>query len=515
MANLLEKGLALFGFELSGSKQEREKKEKSASIVPPLDEDGSGYATAPSGYFGQTISFDVNESKDNAQLIYQYRAASMHPEVDEAIENIITEAVTASENESSVKLILDNVEVSEPIKKKINEEFDEIVRMLKFNEYGYDIFKRWYVDGRIYYHLVVEKGKESNGIIDIRPIDATKIRKVREVKTKTDPATGIKTVESVNEYFLYQENPGKQTAGVKLTKDSVAYVTSGVLDAKKKKVVSHLHKALKPVNQLRMMEHSLVIYRMARAPERRIFYIDVGNLPRGKAEQYMKDHMAKYRNKIVYDTNTGTIKDNRDHMAMLEDFWLPRREGGRGTEITTLPGGENLGQIEDVIYFQRGLYKSLNVPIGRLDTEQAGPFGLGRPSEISREELKFQKFIDRLRMRFSKLFLDTLKTNLILKGVIVEDDWEDIENDIVVDYIRDNFFTELKNMEIWREKVQTLEQLDPFVGRYFSKEWIQKKILNFNDEEIEEIDKAITGEEKSDPDDVPISRLPPPVPEEE
>jgi len=497
------RGIKLFGFEIRRAKADKEAKEKLPSVVPPVDEDGAGYVTAAGAHFGSYVNIgDGNESKDNFALVRQYRSVAMHPEVDEAIENVVNEAVTASEEESSVNLVMDEVKMGEPVKKKIQAEFDDIVRMLKFNELGHDIFRRWYVDGRMYHHLVLEKGKESQGIVDIRPVDAAKIRKVKELKTKKDPETGAKIIESVNEYFIYQEKPGMNNTGIKLTQDSVSYVTSGLLDADRKKVVSYLHKGLKAINQLRMMEDSLVIYRLARAPERRIFYIDVGSLPRGKAEQYMKDIMSRYRNKIVYDADTGNLKDDRKHMSMLEDFWLPRREGGRGTEISTLPGGDNLGQIDDIVYFQKKLYKSLNVPISRLDAE-ANPFSMGRSNEISRDELKFQKFIDRLRMRFSSLFLGILKRQLLLKNIITEEDWEDLENNIVVNYIRDNHFTELKDSELLRERLQSLEAVQDYVGVYYSKEWIKRNILRQKEDEIVEMQKQMDKESMEAPEDTP------------
>ena len=388
-----EKGFRLFGFEIKRS--EKEDPKKLPSIVPPRDDDGAGYATASGSHFGQYINLD-DDSKDNNQLILKYRGVAMHPEVDAAIEDIVNESIVASENKQSVDINMDNLEVSDKIKKTIKEEFDIIIGMLDFNELGHDVFRRFYVDGRLYHHLVVNESNLKAGIQEIRPIDASKIRKIKQVKKKKDPQTGASLIEKVDEYYIFQDNPGQRNAnsGVKLSLDSVNYITSGLLDEKRKKVLSYLHKALKPINQLRMMEDALVIYRLARAPERRMFYIDVGNLPRGKAEQYMKDIMARYRNKLVYDAKTGEIKDDRKHMSMLEDFWLPRREGGRGTEITNLPGGQNLGEIEDILYFQKKLYRSLNVPINRL--EQEAQFSLGRSTEISRDELKFQKFIDRL-----------------------------------------------------------------------------------------------------------------------
>jgi len=505
-------GITIWGWEIRRAKKDKAQ-EKRPSIVPPIDEDGSGYATTASGsHFSQYLNIDGKEAKDNIQLIRQYRGVSMHPEVDDAIENISNEAISSNNEKCAVEINLDETDQSENIKNKITEEFDNIVHMMRFGDNGHDIFRRWYIDGRIYHHLVIEKGKEKNGIVEIRPIDSTKIRKMKEIKYKKDKDTQVKIVDKVIEYFIYQEKPGVANSGTRMTQDSISYVTSGLLDAHRKKIVSHLHKALKAINQLRMMEDSLVIYRLARAPERRIFYIDVGSLPRGKAEQYLKDMMSRYRNKIVYDAETGSIKDDRKHMSMLEDFWLPRREGGRGTEISTLPGGENLGQIDDIVYFQRRLYRSLNVPIGRLDDENSSPFGIGRPSEITRDELKFQKFIDRLRNRFSKLFLDILKKQLVLKQVIQEEEWDDFADKININFIRDTYFSELKESEILRERVQTLNLIDDYVGRYFSKDWVLKNVLRFNDEEIKNLQKEKDKEKSEDPEDVPISRLPPPVP---
>ena len=498
-------GLKLFGFEIRRAGQKVQGK-KLDSIVPPTDDDGAGYVTASGSHFGQYINLDGDESKDNAEMIKQYRGVAMHPEVDMAIEDIVNEAITIEDDGAPVELVLDNVETSDKIKKEIKEEFTNILNMLKFNDLGHDIFRRYYVDGRIYHHLVVNESNTKAGIQEIRPIDATKIRKVKEVKTKKDAVTGAKIIEKVDEHFIYQEKPGQQTSGVKLTTDSVSYVTSGLLDETRKKVVSYLHKALKPINQLRMMEDSLVIYRLSRAPERRIFYIDVGNLPRGKAEEYMKNIMTKYRNKLVYDASTGKLKDDRKHMSMLEDFWLPRREGGRGTEISTLPGGENLGQIDDIIYFQKRLYKSLNVPISRLEQEQSAGL-LGRSTEINRDELKFQKFIDRLRRKFSTLFLEILKKQLMLKGIITSEDWEAWRNDIVVDFVSDNHFAELRNAELVRERLQTLDMTQQYVGEFYSKQWVMKNILNLNEEEIEQMKKEMdeeraNGEVESDDDHI-------------
>lgn len=488
-------GIRLFGFEIKRAKDRNA--EKMQSIVPPVDQDGAGYVTAAGAHYGTYVNLgEGDHAKDNLQNIRQYRAVVTHPEVDAAVEDIVNESITASENESPVSLILDHVDgLSDQLKKVMTEEFDNICSMLKFTDLGHDIFRRWYVDGRIYHHLVVDEKNIKAGIQEIRPVDATKIRKVKEVKKKKDPATGASLVENINEFYIYQEKPGGMNQGIKLSNDSVSYVTSGLLDIDRKRVVSYLHKALKPINQLRMMEDSLVIYRLARAPERRIFYIDVGNLPRGKAETYMKDIMARYRNKLVYDADTGKIRDDRKHMSMLEDFWLPRREGGRGTEISTLPGGENLGQIDDIIYFQKRLYRSLNVPINRL--EQEAQFSLGRSTEINRDEVKFQKFIDRLRKRFSTLFTEILKKQLIMKQVITEEDWNSWQQDIVIDYVRDNHFTELKDAELIQNRLQTLDNMQQYVGEFFSKEYVMKKVLHLDDDAIKEMKKQIESEQSS------------------
>jgi hypothetical protein len=488
-------GLRLFGFEIKRASAEDPK--KAPSIVPARDEDGAGYITASGSHYGQYINLDGTDAKDNHQLIMKYRGVAMHPEVDAAIEDIVNEAIVGGEDPISIDM--DNLNVSDGIKKQIKDEFDNVCSMMNFNELGHDIFRRWYVDGRIYHHLVVDESNLKKGIIDIRPIDSARIRKVKQVKKKKDPTTGADLIEKVDEYFIYQEKPGAQTSGVKLSLDSVSYITSGLLDETRRKVLSYLHKALKPINQLRMMEDSLVIYRLARAPERRIFYIDVGNLPRGKAEQYMKDIMTRYRNKLVYDAATGEIKDDRKHQSLLEDFWLPRREGGKGTEISTLPGGDNLGQIDDIVYFQKKLYRALNVPINRL--EQEAQFSLGRSSEISRDELKFQKFIDRLRARFSHLFMGILKTQLVLKGIATEEDWRDMKEDILIDFMRDNHFTELKETEILRERIQTLDQMSNYIGEYFTKEWVMKNVLMFSDDDIEQLAKQAGEEEQPETGD--------------
>ena len=494
------RGFRVFGFEIRRQDTSVEDAQKKPSVVPPNDEDGAGYVTAAGTHYGQYINIDGDDAKDNYQLVMKYRGLAMHPEVDAAVEDIVNEAIAGDTQKQNVDITMDNLRVQDKLKDIIKEEFDNIVAMLNFNENGHDIFRRWYVDGRLYHHLVIDETNVQQGIQEIRHIDAAKMRKVKQVKKKKDPASGADLIEKVDEYYIFQDKAGGQNtgivggygSGVRMSLDSVSYVTSGLLDEGRKKVISYMHKAIKPLNQLRMMEDSLVIYRLARAPERRIFYIDVGNLPRGKAEQYMKDIMTRYRNKLVYDSKTGEIKDDRKHQSLLEDFWLPRREGGKGTEIGTLPGGDNLGQIDDIIYFQKRLYKALNVPLNRLAEEQ--PFTLGRTTEVSRDELKFQKFIDRLRSRFATLFKNILKTQLILKGIILEEDWHWMKNDINVDYVRDNHFSELKDMEIMRERIDTLNAVSSYAGVFFSKNWIMKNILQLNDEDIQNMAAELQAE---------------------
>jgi hypothetical protein len=486
-----------FGFEIKKKDQEKDDRTR-ASFVAPMDEDeGIGNVINAGGHFGQYVDINGDQTKSEKELILKYRDISQHTECDAAVEDIVNEAIVSDDDSSPVSLIMNDLDQPDRIKKMINEEFEHVISMLNMNWYGHDIFRRWYVDGRLYYHKIIDEANPKNGLIELRSIDPTKIRKVRELKKEKDPKTGAEIIIGSTEYFIFQnESLGSKAQGLKIAKDAVTYVTSGLLDPSRKKILSHLHKALKPVNQLRMMEDSLVIYRLARAPERRIFYIDVGNLPKGKAEEYLRNIMAKYRNKMVYDAETGDMKDDKKHMSMLEDFWLPRREGGRGTEISTLPGGENLGQIDDIEYFRRKLYKSLNVPSGRLEQEQQ--FNLGRSTEISRDELKFQKFINRLRKKFSALFIDILKTQLILKGVVTNEEWEDIRSDISVDFLKDNHFSELKDAELLRERLGTLREIDEYAGRYYSVEWIRKNVLMQNDEDIEDIIKQIDAEGMND-----------------
>ena len=516
----MAEGVKLFGFEIKRSKKDKEESQPiaNASVVAPTDDDGAGYVTSPSYHFGSHIDiYSDLKIKDQSDLIRKYRTSSHHPEVDMAIEEIVNEAIVYPQtNEFQiVELNLDDVEVSDKIKDRTEEEFERILNMLSFNDRGHDIFRNWYVDGRIYHHLVVDKDNLKAGIKEIRYIDSLKIRKIRKEKKKEDPQTKVKLVVGVEEYYIFSESfPGDKAKSnysadvsgsvVKLSNDSVSYVTSGVLDENKKHIVSHLHKALRPITQLRMMEDSLIIYRLARAPERRIFYIDTGNLAKGKAEEYINSLMTRYRNKLTYDQTTGELRDSRKHMSMLDDFWLPRREGGRGTEVTTLPGGQNLGEIDDIKYFQRKVYQALNVPVSRLEQEQA--YSLGRATEINREEIKFQKFITRLRVRFSKLFTGILKQHLILKGIITEEDWfKFFHNNIRVDYYKDNHYTELKDAEVLRERLNLMDQAAQYVGEYLSKDWVMSTIFRFDEREqkemLDQIQKEIASGEISKEDE--------------
>ena len=481
----------LFGFKITRTKDEGE------SFTLPSSDDGT-IEVAGGGFYSQTLDVDGRDKTEN-DLIRRYRDIAIQPECDSAIEDIVSEGIASNEYDAPIAIRLDNLDYSEKVRKRIREEFDRVLQLLDFNVKGHDIFRRWYVDGRIYYHKVIDKKDPRKGIIELRYIDPRKIKKVREViKDRPDPVTGIDKQKQTLDYYLYNEkvvdNSATPQSALKITKDSITYCPSGLVDQTKGSVLSYLHKAIKPVNQLRMIEDALVIYRISRAPERRIFYIDVGNLPKIKAEQYLKDVMSRYRNKLVYDASTGEIRDDRNHMSMLEDFWLPRREGGRGTEITTLPGGANLGEIDDIVYFQRKLYRSLNVPISRMEAEQN--FSIGRSTEITRDELKFSKFVQRLRKKFSALFQDILRTQLILRGVIAEEEWDKIKEHIQYDFLQDGHFAELRDAEILRERIDMLGQVEPYVGNFFSKTWVQKNILRQTDEEIEEIVQEIELEKE-------------------
>ena len=488
-----------FGFEIN---RKSTKGKDLPSFVPKTDSDDGAGVIQAGGHFGAYIDMDGDKAKNDNDLIMKYRDIASQPECDAAVEDIINESIVGDNEDSPVDIVLDDLEVSDKIKESIKHEFEAILSLLGFKSYAHEIFRKWYVDGRLPYHIIINNENPKKGIQELRYIDPTKLRKVKEVEEITDPKTGAKLIKKIDEFFLFQnKSMSGVDEGLKIYPDAIAYCTSGMMDPSRKRILSYLHKALKPVNQLRMLEDSVVIYRISRAPERRIFYIDVGNLPKGKAEEYLRGIMNQYRNKLVYDANTGDIKDDKKHMSMLEDFFLPRREGGRGTEITTLPGGENLGQIDDIIYFQKKLYKSLNVPVNRL--EQEAQFSLGRSSEITRDEVKFKKFIDRLRNRFSDLFMQLLKTQLLLKGIITREDWKVWKEKIAFDYIEDNYFAELKESEMLRERFDMLSSLDEYVGKYISNEWIRKNVLRQTEDEIEEIQKQIDQENKDGENDVP------------
>ena len=489
----------LFGYEIKRKKET----DKAKSFVAPSDEEGTLDIAGGAGFFGQYLSYD-KAARNEYDLIRKYRTTAENPECDQAIEDIINEAIIADELDLSVKLNLDWVPLSMGIKKKMVEEFNDVLTLLQWKKKAHDIFRRWYVDGRIFYHKLIDESSPRKGITEIRYIDPKFIKKVREVnkiKTPNQPAL----VKQIKEWYLYNEagvypvmgtsTSGQGGEGIKISPDAIVYVTSGIYNPTTNQVYGHLQKAIKPTNQLRMIEDSVVIYRIARAPERRIFYIDVGNLPKPKAEAYLKDVMTRYRNKLVYDATTGEVKDDRNQMSMLEDFWLPRREGGRGTEITTLGGGQNLGELEDIKYFQKKLYHSLNIPISRLE-DAGGGFNLGRSTEITRDEIKFSKFIGRLRKKFSELFQDLLKTQLILKGIITDEDWKSIREFIVYDFQDDNHFQELKDMEILKERIEALNNVNEFVGTYYSVEYVRRYILRQSDTEIDAIDKQIEAEKK-------------------
>jgi len=493
----------LFGYEIKRKKEAA----KAQSFVAPSDEEGTLDIAGGAGFFSQYVNLD-KAAKNDWDLIRKYRTTAESPECDQAIEDIVNEAVTADETDCSVKLDLDMVNLSSPIKKKILSEFDEVLRLLEWKHRGHDIFRRWYIDGRLFYHKMIDERQSRKGITELRYIDPKFIKKVRLVeKDRGEKADGVSLVKQVQEFFIYNEagvypgvtsigNSGqKSSQGLKVSPDSISYATSGIFNPTTKQVYGYLHKAIKPVNQLRMMEDATVIYRISRAPERRIFYIDVGNLPKPKAEAYLKDVMSRYRNKVVYDGSTGEVKDDRNQMSMLEDFWLPRREGGRGTEITTLPGGQNLGEMEDVKYFQEKLYRSLNIPISRLMSDSG--FNMGRSAEITRDEIKFTKFIQRLRKRFSILFQDILKTQCVLKGIITPEDWDEIKENIIYDFNDDNHFFELKDAELLESRINQLNTVTEYVGTYFSVEWVRKNILKQTQDEIDTIDSQIEKEKAS------------------
>ena len=487
----------LFGFKFGKSKRPEEPT-KLKSFVSPDYDDGATVVTA-GGFYGSYLDLE-GDIKSEVGFINHYRTMVLQPEVEQAVEDICNDAIVFDEYRIPVKLVMDHYKQSDSVKNKIYEEFDNILSLLNFNNKAYDIFKKWFIDGRLYFHIITDLENGGKGIKELRPIDPTKIRKVREV-IKERNKDGIEVIKEVKEFYMYDQTPITGTGysygsfdqkGIRVSPDAICYVNSGLMDGGKKRVIGHLHKAIKPLNQLRMIEDAVVIYRISRAPERRIFYIDVGNLPKNKAEQYLKDIMNRYRNKLVYDASTGEIKDDKRHMSMLEDYWLPRREGGRGTEITTLDGGQNLGEMEDVEYFQKKLYRALHVPTSRLDAENG--FNMGRSAEITRDELKFFKFVERLRKKFSDMFMELLKTQLLMKNIITPDDWKEISQNIYCEYAKDSYFTELKDSEILKERMEVLREVNEYIGRYYSIEWVRKNILKQTEDEISDMDKEMDDE---------------------
>ena len=491
--------ITLFGYTI-GKKNQSDPSDSIPAIIPPPADDGE-YVVAAGGNVGTAVNLEA-DLKSEEQLITKYREIAAHPECDFAIDEVVNEAITLDKVKPTCVINLDGAEsLSKSLKKRITEEFEEVLDLIDFNRRGYEVFRQWYVDGRMCYHMMIDYDNPNLGIQEIRNIDPRKIKKVSESKTDKDQRTGVTLYKDTVDYYVYSPAGFANTtqAGVKIASDAIAYVTSGVLDPYNKMILSHLHKAMKPFNQLRTLEDATVIYRLARAPERRIFYIDVGNLPKVKAEQYLRDMMVKHKNKLVYDGATGEIKDDRKYMTMLEDYWLPRREGSRGTEITTLQGGQNLGEMTDVEYFRKKMYSSLNIPLSRIEA-QASAFNIGRSTEISRDEIKFAKFVARLRNRFTLLFDKMLYTQLVLKKVIAKEEWVDLHKQIRYDFIRDNFFDELRNTEIITGRLNTLQLIDPFVGKYFSQDWVKKNILYQTQEEIDEIAKQMEAEMPVEPE---------------
>ena len=489
----------LFGFSIGKKSREEEIETslKQEAFVSPDEYDGAQTLNS-GGFMGTYVDFSGGIQNEN-QFIHTYRNISLYPEVDMAIEDIVNDSIIMGTDRRPIKLNLSHTGFSDNIKTKIQKEFDNVMKMFDFSNKAYEIFRRWYIDGRCYFQIIIDTENPRAGIKELRPIDPVKIKKVRKINKKpyAKGPTAVPIITNVEEFFLYTDNDKQSgtytgSGGLKILPDSIAYAHSGIVDYTTKQVVGYLQKAIRPVNMLRQIEDAVVIYRISRAPERRIFYIDVGNLPKQKAEQYLKELMNRYRNKLVYNQSTGEVRDDRNHLHMLEDYWLPRREGGRGTEISTLSGGQNLGQMDDVEYLQRKLYRALNVPMSRLETQNG--FNMGRSAEITRDEVKFYKFIQRLRNKFCTLFNDVLRKQLLLKGVISETDWEDLNQNISYDFNEDSYFNELRETEILKERLQMLGQIDPLVGKYYSTEYVRKHILQQSDEEITLIDSQNTAE---------------------
>ncbi|MAH43714.1 portal protein [archaeon] len=491
--------LDLFGFRIEKKPDEMTDKKSVKSFVAPDNYDGA-FTVEAGGILGTHIDF-AGSMRDENTLINRYRSMAMYPEVDNAVEDIVNDSIILGTDKKPVYIELENVELSENIKNKIELEYNNVIKLLNFKNKAYDIYRRWYIDSKLFYHIVIDNEKPHRGIQELRPIDPVKIKKIKKIEKGNERQGNaqIPVVKKVEEFYIYtniDKNSAYQTtsSGLKIQKDSILYTHSGVIDSATKRVVGYLQKAIRPINMLRQIEDAVVIYRISRAPERRLFYIDVGNLPKQKAEQYIKSLMNRYRNKMVYDANTGEMRDDRNHLHMLEDYWLPRREGGRGTEISTLDGGQNLGEMEDVEYLLKKVYRSLNVPVSRMEADNG--FNMGRSAEITRDEVKFYKFIERLRTRFSDLFLQLLKTQLFLKGIITEEDWKQVYQDISFKWHEDSYFSELKQTEIMKERLDLLSTVDEYIGRYYSTSWVRKNILNQTEEEIKMIDSQIS-EEKS------------------
>lgn len=496
--------IKIFGFSIGRDEVVKQQSPTQPTFTLPTEAlDDGAVNISSNAHYGTYVDLE-GSVRNELELITRYREMANHPELEMAIDEIVNEAITRDEFGKIVDINLDKLKQPDSIKKKITDEFETIQKMLNFKTLADDLFKRWYIDGRIFYHIVVDEKRPEEGIQELRYIDPRKIRKIREINKDKDVKTGAMIIKSIAEYYIYsdagtttQQYAASVNQGVRIATDAIVNVNSGLMDAKNTFVISYLHKAIKPLNQLRMVEDAVVIYRLSRAPERRIFYIDVGNLPKGKAEQYLRDVMIKYRNKMVYDASTGELRDDRKHMSMLEDFWLPRREGGKGTEITTLPGGQNLGEMEDVKYFRNKLLNALNVPISRLEPTEGGMIGIGRTTEVTRDEVKFSKFIQRLRIKFSKIFDEALGIQLALKKVCTKDEWEDFKEYIYYDYKKDNNFTELRDAELLRERLTSLGMIEPYIGKYYSLEWTKKYVLQQNEEEIAEIQKQIDYEKEN------------------
>ena len=499
---------SLFGFEFKKAVPD----EPLASFAPEQNDDGA-VVVAAGGAYGTYVDLE-GTARTEAELVTRYRDMAITADIDRAVEEIVNEAIIHEVDEKVVELHLEDLQYSDTVKQSIIAEFNNVKNLLDFENKAYDIFRRWYIDGRLYYHVIIDEKNPSMGIKELRQIDPRKIRKVRESKKKKHDKTSAVVTQTAKEYFIYNEkgynaqgigggSTSYSATGLKIAKDAIVHCTSGLMDNNGSMVLSYLHKAIKPLNQLRVLEDATVIYRISRAPERRIFYIDVGNLPKMKAEQYLRDMMVRHKNRLVYDASTGEVRDDRKFMTMLEDYWLPRREGGKGTEITTLPGGENLGKMEDVEYFQKKLYQALNVPVTRLQSEQT--YSIGRATEITRDEVKFSKFINRMRTKFSQLFLKCLEKQLVLKGVVTVDDWKIISQSIKFDYSKDNYYEELKETDVMNARIGLANQLAPFIGKYYSNDWVRMNVFKQSDEDKLKMDADITAELQN-----PIYHPPPP-----